>query len=93
MNETDLIKQLQKIIDVINLNETKIKKKVESEVIRYKKFHKMLLGEVSDTVVTDIDVKEYVKFLLKEGNLEEKREILTCINSNILFKGKDIYLG
>ena len=80
INEDDLIKQLQKLVDGVDLNETSIKRKVEAEVSRYKKFHKSLLGETSDMVVTDIDVKDYVKFLLKEGTLEEKREIISCFN-------------
>lgn len=93
MNETDLIKNLQKLVDTIDLNETKIKKKVEAEVIRYKKFHKMLLGEMSDTVVSDIDVKAYVKFLLKDGSVEEKREIIRCFESKIFLKNKQISLS
>ncbi len=36
MNETDFIKNLQKLIDNVDLNETSIKKKVEAEVVIYK---------------------------------------------------------
>ncbi len=92
MNENDLIKQLQKLIDGVDLNETSIKKKVEVEVVRYKKFHRTLLGERSDMAVSDIDVKDYVKFLLKEGSIEEKRDIISCFKSPILFKSNSITL-
>lgn len=92
MNETDLIKNLQKLIDNVDLNETSIKKKVEAEVVRYKKFHRSLLGESSSMAVTDIDVKDYVKFLLKEGTLEEKRDVMGCFKSVILLKNKQIFL-
>ena len=92
MNETELIKQLQKLIDAMDLNETSIKKKVEAEVVRYKKFHRSLLGEGSDMAVTDIDVKDYVKFLLKDGTLEEKRDIMTCFRSSILLSNKKLEL-
>jgi DNA invertase Pin-like site-specific DNA recombinase len=92
INEDDLISQLQKLIDTINLNETIIKKKVEAEVTRYKKFHKSLLGEVADILVTDIDIREYVKFQLKEGTLEEKRTILTYFESKILLNAKEVRL-
>ena len=61
-------------------------------MIRYKKFHKMLLGEMSDTVVSDIDVKEYVKSLLKDGSMKEKREIIACFNSQIMLKNNQIFL-
>ena len=93
INENDLITQLQKLIDTVNLNETSIKKKVEAEVARYKKFHRSLLGERSDMAITDIDFKDYVKFLLKDGSLEEKRDIISCFNSPILLKNKGISLG
>ena len=59
---------------------------------RYKKFHQSLLGERIDMEVTDIDIKEYVKFLLKEGTLEEKREVISCFNSQILLKDKTLIL-
>lgn len=92
LNEVDLIKQLQKLIDTVNLNETSIKKKVEAEVVRYKKFNKSLLGEKSDISVSDIDMKNYVKFLLKEGSLDEKREILTCYKTRITLSNKILAL-
>ncbi len=92
INEIDLIVQLQKLVDGIDLNETSIKRKVEAEVSRYKKFHKTLLGETADIAVTDIDVKDYVKFLLKEGTLEEKREIISCFSSQIMLQHKTLAL-
>ena len=93
INEDDLITQLQKLIDTVDLNETSIKKKVEAEVVRYKKFHRSLLGEGSNMAVTDIDVKDYVKFLLKDGSLEEKRDIISCFRSSILLKSKTLTLS
>jgi DNA invertase Pin-like site-specific DNA recombinase len=93
INEDDLIVQLQKLIDTVDLNETSIKKKVEAEVVRYKKFHRSLLGEGSNMAVTDIDVKDYVKFLLKDGSLEEKRDIISCFKSPIILNNKNICLG
>lgn len=92
MPEEELIKQLQKLIDDIDLNEIGITKQVEAEVSRYKKFHKSLLGEKSDITVTDIDIKEYVKFLLKDGDIAEKRAILSCFTSQILFSNKKVSL-
>ena len=92
INEDDLIKQLKKLIDTVNLNETGIKKKVDAEVARYKKFQKSLLGEGTDVAVSDVDVKEYVKFLLKDGTLDEKRDIISCFQSKIILKNKVVIL-
>lgn len=41
---------------------------------------------------TDIEVKDYVKFLLKEGTLEEKRDMMRCFKTVILLKNKQIFL-
>ena len=76
----------------IDINKATVGKKVISEVTRYKKFTKSLLGEQSDVVVKDIDVKAYVKFILKEGLIEEKREIISCFKSKVTLKHKTFEL-
>jgi hypothetical protein len=93
INETELVRQLQQLIDTIELNETDVLKKIKEEVTRYKRFQRSLLGEKVDLNVSDIDVKEYVKFLLQDGGIEEKREILSCLNSTILLKQKIVSLS
>lgn len=92
LNEVDLIKQLQSLVDDIDLNQSTIGKRVSAEVSRYKKFTQSLLGEKSDVSTKDIDAKDYVKFLLKEGSLEEKREIISCFKSRVTLKEKKILL-
>lgn len=57
INETELIDQLQKLVNQIDVNKTVVDKKVVSEVMRYKKFTKSLLGEQSDVAVDNIDTK------------------------------------
>ncbi len=92
INETDLIEQLQALIDTVELSETSVLKKVREEVTRYKKFSKSLLGESAKVAVKDIDVKDYVKFLLKEGSFEDKRVILSCVTSQIVLNKKVVSL-
>ena len=90
INETDLIKQLQKLLDEVDLNQSSVGKRITTEVSRYKKFTKSLLGKKSEMLAENIDTKDYVKFLLKEGSLEEKREIIGCFKSEILLVNKTI---
>lgn len=92
INETELIEQLQALIDTVELSETSVLKKVREEVTRYKKFSKSLLGESAKVAVKDIDVKDYVKFLLKEGSFEDKRAILSCVTSQIVLNKKVVSL-
>lgn len=58
------------------------------EVSRYKKFEASLLGQDLNFEVGDIDIKRYIKFLLKGGSIEEKREIISCFNDKVLLKEK-----
>lgn len=92
INETELIEQLQALIDTVTLSETSVLKKVREEVARYKKFSKSLLGENIKIAVSDIDVKDYVKFLLKDGTFEEKRAVLSCVTSQITLNKKKVVL-
>ena len=43
-------------------------------------------------VAEDIDLKEYVKFLLEEGSLEEKCEIMSCFESKVILRSKKVDL-
>jgi len=92
MPEDELVKQLQKLVDTVQLNETDIFKKISAEVLRYKSFTKSLLRENSEVFAESIETKEYVKFLLKNGSVEEKRDILSCFSSPILLNNKIISL-
>ena len=90
ISETELIKQLQALVDKVEVNELSVKKQIVAEVTRYKKFEASLLGQDLNFEVGDIDIKRYIKFLLKDGSVEEKREILACFNSKILLSQKKI---
>jgi len=88
INETDLIKQFEKLIDSMKLNELKVRDKIKNEILRFKKFSTSLLGRSTDIQIEDIDIRNYVKFILKDGEMQEKRDIL----ERILLKDKNIFL-
>ena len=88
IGEEDLIKQLQKQIDKLDFKKLPVQDKIEGEIKRLKKFQMMATGKNQNIDVSDVDVKNYIKFLLKEGDDQEKRELLTCLNGEILLKNK-----
>jgi DNA invertase Pin-like site-specific DNA recombinase len=89
IREEDLVKQLMDIIDKIDLNGLEIKNKFQEEVKRYNIFQRRVLKiEGSEKSQEDIDIKSYMKYLLKEGSISEKREILSCIKSKIVIRKK-----
>lgn len=90
INETDLIKQFEGLIDAIDIDEIGIKETIKAEVERFKKFQRSLLGKTNKVTVDDIDIRNYAKYLLKEGKDLEKRELLGCLNSRIILERKQI---
>lgn len=93
INEDDLIEQFSGLMDTIDLHEIGIKEKIKSEVERFKKFHHSVLGTKTKVQVKDIDIRNYAKYLLREGMPIEKRELLSCLKSKILLREKAITLG
>ena len=88
ISEEDLIKQLQKQVEKLDFKKLPVQDKIEGEIKRFKKFQMMATGKNQNIDVSDVDVKNYIKFLLKEGDDQEKRELLTCLNGEILLKNK-----
>ncbi len=92
INEDDLIKQLQDLIDDLEIQTVPMKEKITNEVKRFKKFEQMLLGSKTPIIVKDIDIRNYAKFILQEGSLEEKREFLRCLTNTIYIKNQKVIL-
>ncbi|MFA5000761.1 MAG: recombinase family protein [Candidatus Paceibacterota bacterium] len=90
IEEKDLIKQFELLLDKIDLNEISIKEKIKTEVERFKKFQRVILGLKDKIEVGEIDIKNYAKFILRDGTNIEKRELLTCLKSKIILKQKII---
>lgn len=94
LRERDLINQLLDIIDKINLDKIGMREKLEKEVERYHKFRNGVLGISKENTVKqkEIDLRNYAKYILKEGNIFEKRELLSCLRSKLVLKNKVIRL-
>ena len=42
--------------------------------------------------VKDLDIKNYAKYILKEGTDLEKREMLGCLRDKMMLSDKKVYL-
>lgn len=94
IREEDLIDQLTKLMGEINLDEIGIKERIKSEIERLKKFQSGVLGVKEKSVkVSDIDIRNYAKYILREGTIYEKRELLSCLRSKITLNQKTITLA
>lgn len=93
INEVELIEQLEVLMEEMNLDEIGIKEKIKNEVTRFKKFQKVLLGKKEEVNVVDIDIRNYMRFILREGEDSEKRELLGCLTSRVSLKEKKLTLA
>lgn len=93
INEVDLIKQFEALIDTIDIDEIGVKEKIKEEVERFKKFQQVLSNKSSKITVKDIDIRNYAKYILREGRDVEKRELLGCLKGKIRLADKVISLA
>ena len=93
INEPDLITRLIELMDKVDLDEIGIRARIEDEITRFNKFRTGVLGQNQEKISLDIDVRNYAKYLLKEGTLIEKRELLSCLKSKLILKDKKIFFG
>ena len=93
INEEDLIKQFEGLMDTVSVDEISIKDKIKDEVQRFKKFNQIVLGSKEKIEVGDIDIRNYAKYILRNGTNGEKRELLGCLKNKILLKNKAVTLS
>ncbi|MSU54475.1 MAG: recombinase family protein [Candidatus Staskawiczbacteria bacterium] len=90
ITEPSLIDELIELMDKINLDELGVKSTIEKELARFNKFRIGVLGHEKEAHNSDIDVRNYTKYLLREGTLIEKRELLFFLKSKLFLKDKKI---
>jgi site-specific DNA recombinase len=91
--EEELITQLVSLMDQVDFNHILMKEKFEKEVERLKKFQRSFMGAEETRREKNIDLCSYAKYVLKEGALTEKRELLLCIKSRFVLTGKVLTLA
>ncbi|MFA5080046.1 MAG: recombinase family protein [Candidatus Paceibacterota bacterium] len=93
INEEELLKQFEQLLDKIDLDEIGMKEKIKAEVERFKKFQRFVLGNKNKIETGDIDIRNYAKYILKEGENIEKRELLQCFKNKIILNNKNISIN
>jgi len=67
---------------------------VEVEIERHKKFHSGIMGKADESYsVKDADIRNYAKYLLTEGSIFEKRDLLTCLKTKLSILSKEVALN
>lgn len=91
INESDLLKELLKLMDEISLDKIGMRKQLDEEVARYHKFQKGILG-IADSIPSknEGDIRKYAGYILREGTIAEKRELLSHLKSRIILQNRKI---
>lgn len=93
IREEEIIDQIVKILDTLDMNELGIKYKFKDEVARYNKFRKIALGKSKEKESGEtFGMKTYAVYLLTEGLMAEKRELLANLKSRLTLKNKVLTL-
>lgn len=93
IRENKLIKQLIKLIDTIKINELGMQQKLEQELKRFGRFQDAIGVEKKESTAHEVNIREYAKYLLKEGSIVEKRELLANLRSKIVYVDKKLELN
>jgi len=96
IREEELITQMVEIIDQLDINEIGMRHKLEQEIERYHKFKNNIFGidkeEKELKTKKEVNLREYAKYILKEGSTTEKRELMSCLKSRLVLAEKKLTL-
>ncbi len=95
IREEELIQQLIKLVDGVSLDELGMRHTLEAEYARFNKFQQAMgiSKQPATAAKSDVDIKTYAKYLLREGSITEKRELLANLRSRLFYKDKQITLA
>lgn len=94
LREESLIAQLEEIIDQLDINQLGARHIIDREIERHNKLRSSVLGIKDDKGIKEkeVDVRMYAKYLLKEGTIYEKRELLEQLKNRLVMDDKKIFL-
>jgi len=93
IREDNLMEQLAGIIDQVEIDKIGAKSLIQKEVARYNKLNANVLGTKEKAKTSDMDIRRYAKYLLEEGSIEEKRELLEYLSGSLVMNDKKITLA
>ncbi len=94
IKEEEIIEQIIAMLDTLDMNELGIKQKFKDEITRYNKFRRIALGKSREQNAEPetFDAKSYAIYILTEGTITEKRELLSNLKSRLMLKNRVISL-
>ena len=93
IREEELLAQILGIIDRVGIDELGLRKRLGTELERYYQFQTMLGTAPQEITKTEIDMRNYAKYVLRTGSSVEKRELLAHLRGRLILKEKTISLS
>ena len=78
----------------MNINELGMRMKLEEEIKRFNRLQRLAVKGKPKMLIDEDDIatREYAKYVLKEGSVSEKRELLGHLRSRLILNDKKISL-
>lgn len=94
VREEKLLEQLTNLMDKVDLDGLKTKRRFVQELERFRQFASGVLGQEQSNLLKpkDLDVRNYAKYILKQGSRTERRELLSTVSSKLKIAEQKIYL-
>lgn len=94
IREEELVEELFKIIDKLNINELGMRMKLEEEIKRFNRLQRLAVKGKPKMQIDEDDIatREYAKYVLREGTPLEKRELMGHLRSRLVLNDKKIAL-
>lgn len=94
IREEDLLAELLKIVDKIDLNESSTKQQLQTELEKFQKFSQGVLGKMLEqqNLIPKIDTQSYAKYVLMNGTRDEKRSLLSSLKSRLQLKNQRLHV-
>ncbi len=94
VREEELIEELLKVIDIVNINELGMRMKLEEEIKKFNRLQRLASKGSPKFKIDENEVatREYAKYVLREGTAIEKRELMGHLRSRLVLNDKKITL-
>jgi len=94
IREEELIEELFKVIDRVDINELGMRMKLEEEIKRFNRLQRLATKDTPKYSINedDVNTREYAKYVLREGTPLEKRELMGHLRSRLVLNNKKITL-
>jgi len=79
------------MFDTLSLDKVKLNTKLDDEIQKFKKLQAMFLGKKKTEKIESVDLKDYAKFVLREGSVLEQRSVLGCVSSSLVLTNGKIH--